>query len=519
MIGKTISHYTILEKIGEGGMGVVYKAKDIKLKRTVAIKFLPSELTRVGEAKERFIQEAQAAVALDHQNICTVYEVDESEAQTFIAMAYIEGQTLKGKIAKSPLAAKEAVNIATQAAEGLREAHQKGIIHRDIKPANIMLTKKGQAKIMDFGLARLEWGVDLTKTATIMGTVAYMSPEQARGEKVDLCTDIWSLGCVIFEMLSGQSPFKGDYDQAVLYSILHEEAQSITSIRKDIPPRIELIIGRCLQKAMEIDDSLSEVYCSLALITYCYEWDLPAAERHARRSIELNPQNMWAHAAFGEILGTLGRMEEALEEAKKTMDLDPLSSMSHAFYGVILGAWGRAEESREQLLRAVAMEPDQPMFYLWLGMVYLVRPAIPEKAIEYLQKAADAGVTLAYGYLGMGQALAGRKEEALKCLEKLERVEKERFLPLPLKLLLYLKPGLRHFRSFKKKYCPAHMKAVIYLGLNMQEEALDQLEKSCQARDYLMPVFFRVMVRLYDVPWDITISPKFQALRAKNKTA
>jgi len=248
MIDKTISHYNILEKIGEGGMGVVYKAEDTKLKRMVALKFLPLELTRDQEAKERFIREAQAAAALDHQNICTIYEVDEYEGQTFIAMAHIEGQSLKEKIAGGPIKIDEAMNIATQVAEGLRVAHERGIIHRDIKPANIMLTEKGQAKIMDFGLAKLELGADLTKTATIMGTVAYMSPEQARGEKVDHRTDIWSLGCVIFEMLSGRPPFKSGYDQAVLYSILHEDPQPIASLRSDIPHGIEKILHKCFQK-------------------------------------------------------------------------------------------------------------------------------------------------------------------------------------------------------------------------------------------------------------------------------
>jgi len=204
MIGKTISHYKILEKIGEGGMGVVYKAEDTKLKRTVVLKFLPPEFTKDKDAKERFIQEAQAAAALDHPNICTVHEIDEAEGQTFIAMAHIKGESIKDKIISGPLDINEALNIVIQVADGLQEAHEKGIIHRDIKPVNIMLTVKNQAKIMDFGLAKLSWGVDLTKTATIMGTVAYMSPEQAKGGKVDHRTDIWSLGAMLYEMLTGE---------------------------------------------------------------------------------------------------------------------------------------------------------------------------------------------------------------------------------------------------------------------------------------------------------------------------
>ncbi len=248
MIGKNISHYKILEKIGGGGMGVVYKAEDTKLKRTVALKFLPKEFTKDSQARERFILEAQAAAALDHPNICTVYEINESEDQTFISMAYIKGQSLKEKIESRPLKIEKALDIVVQVAEGLQEAHEKGIVHRDIKPGNVMLTEKDQAKITDFGLAKLEWGVDLTRTATIMGTVAYMSPEQARGEKVDHRTDIWSLGCVLYEMLTGKRPFKSTNDQAALYSILNEKPVLMTEFRTDIPQKLEQVVEKCLEK-------------------------------------------------------------------------------------------------------------------------------------------------------------------------------------------------------------------------------------------------------------------------------
>jgi serine/threonine protein kinase len=248
MVGKTISHYKILEKIGEGGMGVVYEAKDTKLKRTVALKFLPKEFTADPEARERFVQEAQAAAALDHPNICTVHEIDEADGQTFIAMAHIKGESLRDKIAARPLDIDEALKIVIQIAEGLQEAHEKGVIHRDIKPANIMLAKNNQAKIMDFGLAKLSWGVDLTKTATIMGTVAYMSPEQAKGEQVDHRTDIWSLGAMLYEMLTGERPFKIMHDQAVLHAILNEDPMPITKIRKEIPQELEKIVKKALEK-------------------------------------------------------------------------------------------------------------------------------------------------------------------------------------------------------------------------------------------------------------------------------
>jgi serine/threonine protein kinase/Flp pilus assembly protein TadD len=245
---KNISHYKILEKIGEGGMGVVYKAEDTKLKRTVALKFLPQEFIRDREAKERFVQEAQAAAALDHPNICTIYEINESEGKTFISMAHIKGQSLKMRIASGPIKLEEVLDIVIHTAEGLKDAHEKGIVHRDIKPANVMLSERGQVKIMDFGLAKLTWGVDLTKTATIMGTVAYMSPEQASGEEIDHRTDIWSLGCVLYEMLAGQRPFKSTHDQAAIFSIMNEEPEAIASLRKDLPVGFEMILHACLQK-------------------------------------------------------------------------------------------------------------------------------------------------------------------------------------------------------------------------------------------------------------------------------
>jgi serine/threonine protein kinase/lipoprotein NlpI len=249
MIGKTISHYKILEKIGEGGMGVVYKAEDTKLRRTVALKFLPQELMRDSEAKERFVQEAQAAAQLDHPNICTVHEIDETGGKYFIVMAYLRGQRLKEKIKAGQLAITDALNIGVQVAEGLQRAHERGIVHRDIKPANIMLMEEGQAKIMDFGLAKLSWGVDLTKTAAIMGTVYYMSPEQARGERVDHRTDIWSLGIILYEMIAGERPFERELAPAAIYAIITEEPQLLTEIRPDVPKQI----ANAIQKAMEKD--------------------------------------------------------------------------------------------------------------------------------------------------------------------------------------------------------------------------------------------------------------------------
>ncbi len=249
--GATISHYKITEKLGEGGMGVVYKAEDTKLERPVALKFLAAHLLQDEESRKRFIREAKAAAALDHPNICTVHEIGEAEGQTFLAMAYVTGQTVKEKIESRPLELKEALSIATQTAEGLAEAHEKGIVHRDIKPENVMVNEKGQVKVMDFGLAQLAARTKLTKTGTRLGTIAYMSPEQVQGEATDHRTDIWSLGGVIYEMVTGQLPFKGDRDEAVGYNILNEEHEPIAALRAGLPMELEWIVGKALAKDRE----------------------------------------------------------------------------------------------------------------------------------------------------------------------------------------------------------------------------------------------------------------------------
>jgi len=240
--------YRILEELGHGGMGIVYKADDMKLRRAVAIKFLPPELNANPEARERFIQEARAAAALSHPNICTIHEVDESEGKPFIVMEYIEGEDLRQKVKKGPLPIEEALDITIQAAEGLEKAHQKGIVHRDIKSANIMVTESGQVKIMDFGLAKLRGGSSLTGEGATIGTVAYMSPEQARGDKVDGRTDIWSLGVVLYEMLTGELPFRGERDVSLLYSIVHEPPRSLKDKKPPVPAELQRVIERTLDK-------------------------------------------------------------------------------------------------------------------------------------------------------------------------------------------------------------------------------------------------------------------------------
>ena len=264
MIGQTISHYKILQKLGEGGMGVVYKAVDIKLKRTVALKFLPPSFSFDTEAKKRFIHEAQSASALDHSNICNIHEISETaEGQLFIVMTYYEGETLKNKIERGTLDTAEAVKIILQIAEGLKRAHKKGIVHRDIKPANIFITDEGIVKILDFGLAKSSGRTQPTKIGTTFGTCNYMSPEQATGEEVDQRTDIWALGIVMFEMLTGMPPFNSDFDQAIIYTILNKELDP-EELRNQVSEVLSLIILKCLNKDkseryQQIDELISEL--------------------------------------------------------------------------------------------------------------------------------------------------------------------------------------------------------------------------------------------------------------------
>ena len=248
MIGKTISHYRIIEKLGEGGMGVVYKAEDTRLERTVALKFLSPHMLGDENDRTRFVHEAKAAASLNHPNICTIHEIDEADGQIFIAMELVDGENLRTRLRPGPLEISDALGIAAQIAEGLSAAHGRGIVHRDIKPANIVVTQNGLAKIMDFGLARRPGGAQLTRAGTTMGTVAYMSPEQARGDTVDHRTDLWSLGVVLYEMLAGKRPFVGDRDQAVIYSILNSAPEGIALSAAGGPAEIERALARALAK-------------------------------------------------------------------------------------------------------------------------------------------------------------------------------------------------------------------------------------------------------------------------------
>jgi eukaryotic-like serine/threonine-protein kinase len=249
VIGTTISHYHILAQLGEGGMGVVYRAADLKLDRTVALKFLAPEFVRDTEAKARFVHEAKAASALDHPNICTIHGIEETpDGRLFIAMACYQGETLKDMIARGPLDLATAVAIASQVAQGLAKAHGLGIVHRDIKPANVFVTEDGLVKLLDFGIAKLAGQTQVTRTGAVLGTVHYMSPEQVQGQEVDRRTDLWSLAVILYEMLAGRPPFTGESPQSVAYAIVHGEPPPLAGQREDVPRELDLAITRCLGK-------------------------------------------------------------------------------------------------------------------------------------------------------------------------------------------------------------------------------------------------------------------------------
>ncbi len=249
MIGKSISHYSILEKLGRGSMGVVYLAKDTNLDRLVALKFLPSHLSQDEESKARFIHEAKAASALDHANVGTIHAIEETDdGQLFIAMTYYKGETLRDVIDRGPVSENLAVDLITQIASGLAKAHSKGITHRDVKPENVVITNEGVAKVVDFGIAKLASQTLLTKEGSSLGTVAYMSPEQTRGNEVDHRSDIWALGVVLHEMITGRPPFRGDYDQAIIYSILNEDPEPLSRLHPETTEAVRSVANKLLSK-------------------------------------------------------------------------------------------------------------------------------------------------------------------------------------------------------------------------------------------------------------------------------
>jgi serine/threonine-protein kinase len=309
MIGKTISHYKILEKLGEGGMGVVYRAEDTRLKRCVALKFLRNPIGEDSEEKVRLVREAQAVAALDHPNITTVYEIDETDdGQTFIAMAHVAGVSLKKKIKSGSLGVDEPVDIAIQIARGLKEAHDAGIVHRDIKSANVMVSSRGQVKITDFGLAKLKGERTLTQKGSQIGTASYMSPEQIRGENVDHQSDLFSFGVVLYEMLARQLPFKGEDSQAQMFSIVYDAPESLTSFRPGLPTELRQIVERALEKKKElrypsIDELLDDLQGLRGKATSGHEISIHEEKvRRRRRLTTKKSKNIYLYGGITVVL-------------------------------------------------------------------------------------------------------------------------------------------------------------------------------------------------------------------------
>jgi tetratricopeptide (TPR) repeat protein/predicted Ser/Thr protein kinase len=288
MIGQIISHYKILEKLGEGGMGVVYKAQDIQLQRPVAMKFLPPHISEHPEEKARFIHEARSASSLNHPNVTTIHGIEESPEGLFIVMEFVEGRTLKQVIEEETLSIKKVLDIGIQICEGLAIAHEKGIVHRDIKSDNIMLTPRGQVKIMDFGLAKLKGATKITQTGSTLGTASYMSPEQAQGEEVDQRSDIFSFGVVLYELLTGHLPFKGEHQAAIIYSVINEEPQPIARYNNRVSAKLEDIVFKALAKEKEeryqhIDDLLADLRREKKSLEYVKTAQVPITEPPKRK--------------------------------------------------------------------------------------------------------------------------------------------------------------------------------------------------------------------------------------------
>ena len=387
MIGSTVSHYEILEKLGEGGMGVVYKAQDTKLSRTVALKFLPEQVS-VGSAElDRFIQEAKAAAALNHPNICTIYGIEEADARNFIVMELVDGQMLRDKI--SSLSMKQALDFGIQIAEGLAAAHAEGIVHRDIKPENIMVRKDGRVQIMDFGLAKLRGASRLTKERSTVGTAGYMSPEQVQGQDTDHRSDIFSLGVLLYEMLTGQPPFKGTHETAIAYEIVNVDSPPMSSIRPDIPPQLDAVVLECLEKDPgERKQSASQV--AVDLKRYKRE---SSRERTSR--ITAKQPVVRQDSAAGDRTPAAGAHQKVTgAPGLKTIALRSGMTVVLLFVGLAVGYLLRRDPSVGQPLRVTLDEPDGLRFDGSRGGYTVISPDGKNLAFVGIDSSAQSSIYL-----------------------------------------------------------------------------------------------------------------------------
>jgi serine/threonine protein kinase len=404
MIGKAISHYHILEELGQGGMGIVYKAEDTRLRRTVALKFLAHNFTATAEDRARFQHEAQAAATLNHPNICTIHAIDEYEGQQFIEMEFLDGSTLREKPA--PVAPAEAAGIVLQIAEGLSAAHAKGIIHRDIKSENIMLTRDGRAKIMDFGLARLRGNLRLTRAGATIGTIAYMSPEQIQDRDVDERADIWSLGIILYELLSGKSPFGGQHEAATIYSILNLDPPVIIPGKGEIPDGLTNLMRAMLQKDRDLRPrSCSDILLALKRIENGSDPGIEVRTRHEKKSIAVLPfanlspdpdNEFFSDGITEELIASLSKLDQ-LRVCSRSMAfqykgklIDPRQVGKDLLASVILEGSVRRLGNRVRI--AAELTDTSNGFQLWadsydrqIDDVFAVQDEIARTIIDALQ--------------------------------------------------------------------------------------------------------------------------------------
>ncbi len=333
MIGQTVLHYKISEKLGEGGMGVVYKAEDTKLGRTVAIKFLPSHLSGSEENKQRFFREARSAAALNHPNILGIYEINEENNSLFLVMEFVDGQTLKSHISSltsgTGVPVLQAIDWIEQIAEGLKNAHDMNIIHRDIKTENVMITKDGRLKIMDFGLAKLKSDAGITKTKTSVGTLSYMSPEQAQAIQVDQRCDIWSLGVVAYEILTGELPFKGEHEAALIYLIINEEPPAPSTLNRKIPNHLDVIVKRMMEK--DRDKRFNNVSELLNELSIARNEIKTASTQTLKKSIAVLPFDNIGSDKDNEYFGD-GLTEELIVNLSRLDEIDVVSRTTSMQY-------------------------------------------------------------------------------------------------------------------------------------------------------------------------------------------
>ena len=403
--GDHIAHFRIVEKLGGGGMGVVYRAVDVRLGRTVALKFLPPHLDADDDAKQRFVREARAASALDHPNICAVHEIGEtSTGQLFIAMACYDGLTLKQRIEHGPLPINEAVSHAKQVAEGLRRAHEAGIVHRDIKPANVIVTDRGQVRIVDFGLAKMIGGSDLTRERATRGTIAYMSPEQTRSPDVDARTDIWSLGILLYEMLTGQRPFRGENDETLIFAIRHDDPRPMRDVRADVPAALDALVGRCLDKNLSTRyQSAGELLADLAVVEQSGAVARPIAPNASRkrRFVYLGGALLFSVLSLGG--GLLLTRSQNRAHAEGTASVKP-EALALYLQAERLPSDVRLRAERQRLLeQAIEKDSSFALPYARVAIIYILFTHERGKAEWAISRALvlDPSSSRAYASLGL----------------------------------------------------------------------------------------------------------------------